>query len=432
MGFSIRITAAALLAALVVPAAASAQGSAGRSMSPSLGEQYDALEARLTIGFWTPRLSQYRQEIDGMLSASDLLELNELRARTALLVERVRKLDAMRERAIGSGGDPEGIQGETMIDTTAVYPIDETAVKISEESDRSRYMSIDTGSVRDQGYYERMQEERESEQYRNNVLLLERVLAGDDKALERLEEESSFRESFSAVSSISSIYAEQMNLQAEQDRLESVAKWIARRYPTGMEELRTRFLADLVEYHGRLEELARTFFEKHRAVIVRNHEGEGQTIMEHMIGNLLEGERAKALGESSSAGHVMGEVETALMSYHGEDLKDLLSRHTFPFPDEIVTRLPSSNPLGENSPGRSSRQTVIPYTLPEPSTDVVVRILDARGVLVATFAQGARNAGEQSASIDLATLPPGTYLYQLGFKTPAGEFLYTRSLSTEK
>ena len=121
-------------------------------------------------------------------------------------------------------------------------------------------------------------------------------------------------------------------------------------------------------------------------------------------------------------------IESTMMLYNGQDLQSFMMIDNSPVASAPVEKLPAGNTLGQNTPNPASTRTTIPYTLAEPGTHVVLQLLDARGGLVATFDQGSREAGDHSVAIDVATLAPGTYLYQLKVTTPGGERISSRGM----
>jgi hypothetical protein len=422
---------------LAVPMAASAQESIDtvKKAGPTLAGEYEAMTSRLRITFWTPRLHAYREEIDRMLSASDRLEVDELRARAALLLEQRNRFQ-MKQRG-ESWVTVESSYEEYAVDTMAsagsdgeqfepraeMVPSTEATVTVAE------YAQIDTATSGETGYYGTMENERSEESYRNDLQLLERLLAGDENALGTSDNTTGGHELSGFPVN------DDMMLHIDKTRIMSVAGWIGRNYRTGLDEIGAHYLADFDRYLVALRDSTRQFYAVHRAEIARNADGSGWRTAGAMIDNLLRrNELAEENGKRYFADYRVGmkDIEAALMIFHGQSLNEFMMLHPLSSQGEPYDETAAPITLGKNSPDPASVRTVIPYTLAEPGTDVLLQVLDMRGVLIATFNQGARDAGTHSASIDLATLPAGDYLYQLRIRTATGERIHTRVMTVGK
>src|SRR5688572_20395938 len=124
-----------LLALLALPTVVAAQQTGTTTTEqPTLADRFEMSFARMTIEFWTPKLNRYRAEIDRMLAASDLVEVNELRTRAALLLERIQAIEKKRKaRQHESTTDTAMITSDMVTDTTSTYAVTTDTVIFRDE-----------------------------------------------------------------------------------------------------------------------------------------------------------------------------------------------------------------------------------------------------------------------------------------------------------
>jgi hypothetical protein len=90
---------------------------------------------------------------------------------------------------------------------------------------------------------------------------------------------------------------------------------------------------------------------------------------------------------------------------------------------ESGTRTPGGYVLYQNHPNPFNPTTRIRYALPQAG-DVELRVYDGLGRVVATLAEGRREAGEHDVEFDAKGLPSGLYTYRL----QAGDAVITKKL----
>lgn len=414
---------AALLVLLALPATLAAQTTAGdTSRSEVLTEQYYTLRGNLLLAFWNARLSEYRQEIDRMLSAPDRMKVTELRVRAALLLDRMRRIQEKERREYEEAAAADTA---TMMATEAASTQPDTMMTYDSEYESgyaeaaAAEASVDYDSI--QREQERLWEIERQENQRRRIRQLELVLGGDENAAAELVTRSEFRDR-SARSN------ERFMITEEMSEIRYVAQWIARNYRSDMDKLVDRFIADYNRYIDTSRLATREFYQNNRAEIVQD-----PGAIEMLLTTLLNEEKPdELLNGGTHSLEVRASLESAFMAFSGQDLGDLMMLRHLELPKQFVKHLPARGHLGQNSPDPATARTVIPYMLNESGGSVVVEVLDTRGTVVATFDQGSREPGEHFADIDVTTLPRGTYLYQLRVATATGERLYTRTLNVAR
>jgi hypothetical protein len=124
-------------------------------------------------------------------------------------------------------------------------------------------------------------------------------------------------------------------------------------------------------------------------------------------------------------------LEPLIMLYDGSDLTSFFGQS--PLASAVTgMKLPATSALQQNVPNPASGTTTITYRLDEPSSATTLRLFDASGSLVGTYDQGVRASGDHSATVDLSSLPNGTYLYHLTVKTAGGERVYSKAMQVAR
>lgn len=417
-----------LLALLVLPSVASAQHiDEATTEQPTLADRFMTDFARMTIEFWTPKLNSYRIEIDRMLTASDLVEVKELRTRTALLLERIQEMQKREreERSERYSGAAEGNQYH--MDSTAAAP----AVPVP---DNSYYEAATDTAMAGSGVDEEamsaseardleLEWERAQEEHRKSQLRrLEQALAGN---LEEMDSPYPHGNN-NGEPYMYGRELEHYQMREGMNEIRYVTRWIARNYRPGMEELLAKIFIDLDEFFEASRLHAREFITSNG---VENLEDED--LVERILQTMRAIREVQGLKSETGPRAAMAKsiIESILMVYNGQDLREIFMIDGGPVASSSIEKLPpAGNTLGQNMPNPASSRTTIPYTLNEPGSSVVLQLLDTRGYLVGSFDQGARAIGSHSAVIDVTTLPPGTYLYQLKVMTLAGEMVSSKGM----
>ena len=235
MSLSIHITRTIVLAVFLwMPAAASAQHTE-TTKQPTSVERFESSLIQMTIEFWTPRLNRYKAEIDRMLSASDLVDVNELRARAALLVERRRTLERDQKERQGRRE-----QRYAPLDTLTVNAV---PMRVDTALAMSGYDDIDSEGSEAEIETEQAWENRKAEERKRNRLELETALAGaadtvrSGRQLQDMMDPDEYR-----------IAVEERAVAEEADALQNISHWIARNYRPGMDELVGRAFTDIDEF----------------------------------------------------------------------------------------------------------------------------------------------------------------------------------------
>jgi hypothetical protein len=431
---------AALLALVSLPTAAVAQQTAPTPEQPAThAERFEASLARMSGEFWTKRMNAYKVEIDRMLSASDLIALNELRIRASIVMDRLKELEQKRkERERDAVPAPSYSASDTAtasaIDARVAFDSPATVDTMTAEAEVAMRNAIDTtggeeeysegeSSVEGEYSYEDYLQEN-AEQVKGQIALLDRLVAGDEKALEEQlaqRNEDRSRRYFEYDEEMQ----EQMALVAEYSRISDVCIWIARNYQPSMEQLVAGYFSDIDAFLEATRVHSREFIsESGRAAL------EEKELVSTMLETLQGLRSVRAMIDSDMPGSaVMREmIEAQLMLHNGQDLAAISMIGSDPAASAAAEPLPASSTLGQNSPNPASSRTTIPYTLVEGANKVTIQLLDARGTLVATYEQGAREPGEHSLSIDVSALAPGTYLYQLTVTTAQGERVSSKGM----
>jgi hypothetical protein len=411
-----------MLGLLALPAMAHAQ-STGEKEKPTLSDQYEIAFIKQAIEFWTPRLNQYKIEVDRMLSASDLLDVNELRTRAALLVERIQTMERKRKQRRESDYESDYAMDSTatMVDTTAYTTTSTTESETGYEADTARALTAEEARLQQEEYernrrdWERQEEEERMQQART----LQLIHSGNEEAIASLSRERDEQPRYNH-------YSESHQIQEEMNQIRYVTTWVGRNYRPQMEELVGKVFEDMKEFFEVARIHSRDFAAANQTAIMQDSRA-----VSRMLGTLRSLKEAQGFRnmEGEEAQMAREALEIILMLYNGQDIREIMMIDGLEVASNtVIENLPAGNGLGQNMPNPASTRTIIPYTLSEPGSQVVIQLLDTRGTVVATFDQGSREAGEHSATIDIATLTPGTYLYQLKVTTAGGERLSSKGM----
>jgi hypothetical protein len=209
------------------------------------------------------------------------------------------------------------------------------------------------------------------------------------------------------------------------------AKEIAAKYRSDFDALGRDVMADFVTFLRQMSEAGNAFMASHHAEIEKTEDGKEVSIAingaQDVIAS-LESEEKQAMMQMFYS----FAAEPLVMLYDGADLRDFFG-HAGPLSSAVTgLNLPAANVLKQNAPNPAAAETTISYELQEPSSATTLRLYDATGALVGTYDQGAREAGEHAANIDLSALNSGVYLYHLTVKTAAGERVYSKTMQVAR
>jgi hypothetical protein len=393
---------ALLLALLSVPASAQYYGGEFNDGNDTLRKRiYNELEqdrGRLLMRFWEPRLNAYKERIDNIFSSGDLLELNELRVRFAIMMEQRQK---MMEEYRKKYEQTDYATTDTTVMAVAEAAAIDSVIAVSEEaSDEATTMT-----------------EAEAEEYeavnQEEVARLEEERAQKYEAEREAEQEREMEAREAELAS--GEYIDIENRYREEMELVSVSKWLARGYRSELDNLADQILADLVVFADTLDNFTQQFTLAHNQDLARVPD------MRRHIASDMDAREFRSLARyplSFKFGY-QKMIESFVLLYNGDGVAKLLGS----FPDNApieVNGLPENSMLQQNSPNPASGTTVITYTLPEASTETTLRIYNAQGEVVVELEEGAQSAGVHEAKVDVADLPSGSYLYQLTARLSQG------------
>ncbi len=134
-------------------------------------------------------------------------------------------------------------------------------------------------------------------------------------------------------------------------------------------------------------------------------------------------------------------VGPLVMLYDGSNLKTLLEQlhemmrfsgadaaHITKMSPLPGVSLPDVSVLKQSVPNPASSTVSIPYTLRTSSAGSVLRLFDARGVLLGSFDRGAEPAGDHAVDVDVSKYPAGTYYYRLSVDEGGTPQVYSKTL----
>jgi hypothetical protein len=209
------------------------------------------------------------------------------------------------------------------------------------------------------------------------------------------------------------------------------AQGIASSYRGDMDALGKDVLTDAVTFIRTIKGAADRFAAEHRVTLEKTEDGK-EMLMEIEEGddilNALDNPEMRPMIQMVYSSF----IEPLVMLYDGTDLNSFF-QNAGPLASAVTGyKLPETSALKAAVPNPATGSTTIAYTLEEPSSATTLRLFDATGALVGTYDQGAREAGEHAATVDLSALTSGTYLYHLTVKTAAGERVYSKTLQVAK
>lgn len=209
------------------------------------------------------------------------------------------------------------------------------------------------------------------------------------------------------------------------------AKEIASAYRGDFDNLAKDVLADAATFLRTLKDAGDRFVAEHRVEIEKTEGGRSIAM------GLSEGDEIiSALSDPETQPMIQMvyamALEPLILLYDGSDLNSFFSQ-AGPLSSAVTgLNLPETSALKQNVPNPAVTKTSIPYVLEESSSATMLRLYDATGALVGTYDQGAREAGEHAASVDVSSLPGGVYLYHLTVKTSGGERVYSKTMQVTK
>ena len=205
------------------------------------------------------------------------------------------------------------------------------------------------------------------------------------------------------------------------------AKTLASKYQKGLKPLGEGVVQDFFSFVDQMSTRVDKFASDNRQELAASKDGEGllsaKTDAKKFVDELNseDGKMMIQMGYSMAA-------EPLIMLYDGSELS-LFLQSAAPFAKGVTgLNLPDASLLHQSTPNPASGSVTIGYELREPSESTMLRIFNSNGVLVGTFDQGGRPAGENSAIVDVSTYPAGRYLYHLTIQTAKGEQVYSKSM----
>jgi hypothetical protein len=405
------LAAALLLALPAIPASAQYYGGdyndGSDTVRQRISTELEQERGRLLLRFWEPRLNAYKARIDNIFSSGDLLELNELRVRFAILMEQRRK--AMEEYRTRSETD------YATTDTTAVAvaelapppaPVDSVMVAEAASEDESVEMT----------------EEAQTEAVDQEEMARREEEWAEQRAAER-EREMDAREAGLA----SGEHYDMDYRYSEERELMTISKWLARGYRSELDNLADQILADLGVFADTVDNFTQQFTLAHAHDLVRVPD------MRRRIASDMDTKEFRSLVRHplSFRHDYQQMMESFVLLYNGEGVAKMLGSLSDDAPIE-VHGLPENSMLQQNSPNPASAMTTITYTLPEASTETTLRIFNTQGETVMELNEGAQSAGLHQAKVDVAKLPSGSYLYQLSARLPQGPQVSSKVMQVAK
>jgi hypothetical protein len=408
--------AALLLALLAVPASAQyyrGEYSDGNdTVRQRIDKELEAERGRMLVRFWEPRLNAYKVRIDNIVSSGDLLELNEMRVRFAIMMEQRRKemeeYRARYERSEYTTTTAAAAPDTAMVATTVTVVDSIPAPEEMTEEAVGVAVAEAESEVPDQEAMEEMARRRE-EQKRQREEEREREMDAREAALASGES-----------ADMDFGYRDQMELM-------SVAKWLARGYRSELDNLADQILADLGVFTDTLDNFTQQFILARTQDLVRVPD-----MRERITSDMETKELRSLVRHPLSWRHdYQHEAEAFVLLYNGEGVAKLFGSLSDESPIE-VHGLPENSMLQQNSPNPASATTTITFTLPEASTETTLRIFNAQGEVVVELEEGAQSTGVHEIKVDVAELPSGSYLYQLSARLSQGPQVSSKVMQVAK
>ncbi|MBS1912935.1 MAG: T9SS type A sorting domain-containing protein [Bacteroidetes bacterium] len=359
-----------------------------RSISDEFGQ--------IALHFWETRLNAYKVRIDEVLSGHDLAQLDELRARYAIMVARMRHMAEEQERRYASQGREEVVPDTTVaVEVSATEPAADTVAPREPDAEEIARREADEQRT----YQARRERRRDS---------LEQVLArGGSAALDGDDEDG-----------MPSGYQDLMELPA-------IARWLARDYRAALDNLEGSVRADLVAFTDSMASHSRHFADAHAVELAQFPD------LRQRVDSYSEMDELSVLARKYPLLFMQmyrQKLEPLAMLYSGEALASMIAG-----PDRhAASPVPDHSMLAVNSPNPAAGTTTIAYTLPEASAQTSLRLLDARGEVVMDVNEGAKEAGSYSATVDVSKLSSGWYMYQLRAQFQSGAQVSSRVMQVAR
>ncbi|HVZ39534.1 MAG TPA: T9SS type A sorting domain-containing protein [Candidatus Kapabacteria bacterium] len=352
---------------------------------------------QIALHFWETRLNAYKVRIDEVLSGHDLAQLDELRARYAIMVARMRQMSEEREGRYASQARVGAVAPDTAVAVEAA--VNATA------ADTAAVLEPDAGEIARREADEQRTYRAREERRRDS---LEQVLAGGGPVPFDGDDEEG----------MPSGYQDLMELPA-------IARWLARDYREALDNVEEAVRADLIAFADSMAGHSRHFAEAHAAELAQFPD------LRQRVDSYTEMDELSVLARKYP--HLFMQMyrqklEPFAMLYSGEALASMIlgpDRH-------VASPVPDHSMLAVNSPNPAAGTTTIGYTLPEASAQTSLRLLDARGEVVMEMNEGAKEAGSYSATMDVSKLSSGWYMYQLRAQLQNGEQVSSRVMQVTR
>jgi hypothetical protein len=369
---------------------------------------------RLVVKFWEPRLNVYKVRIDDIFSGRDLTQLNELRVRFAIIMEKIQKEEEerrnkYREESTGYGTTTTTATTTATTDTTRIsddveVSADTALVEVAVNKEETRV---------DPAEEARRQEAREKEREAEE----ERKMDAREDALARGEDLQPSDDAYG------------YGTYRELERLPVISKWMANNYRSQLDNLADVVLADLGVFADTLTNFVDRYVASHAADLARvpelRHDLEAKADVKELRRMLRHPRSFKAMYSDRT--------EPFVLLYNGEGLSKLLGSTLGGESESSMTsHLPDNSMLQQNSPNPASKSTRITSPLPDASSQTAVRIFYTHGEVVMELNEGAKEAGEHQVTLDLSSLPSGSYVYQIAAHFPAGEQVSAKVMQVAK
>jgi len=204
-------------------------------------------------------------------------------------------------------------------------------------------------------------------------------------------------------------------------------KAISERNRSGFDRLGDAVLADVAGFITMARDRFTAFIDEHRAELQQSDEGrkllEGRGKVDEVF-TMMTSEENRAMMKMLYG----NAIEPLVMLYNGVGVGDFF-RQAGPVASVMPGwALEGSSVLKSCAPNPASTSATITYVLPEPSSRTHLRLFNAQGEEVANYDLGSRPAGEGVATVNVASLPAGTYLYHLTAATGKGEAVFSKTM----
>lgn len=210
------------------------------------------------------------------------------------------------------------------------------------------------------------------------------------------------------------------------------AKELGTRNQDVLEALKQNIVTDVVSFMDNVSAGTQKFVEQNRTAMIQE---KGTDAPDQAVNGVAKvaAELRTEKGRKGIRSAYDGALEPIVLLYNGADLAELLNQVTpfAPLPREVAQTgisMPENAVLKQNVPNPASASTTITYNLPEPATEVTLRIYSTSGAELAKFREGAQAAGTHQRVVDVGNMPPGSYLYHLTVLTARGEQVYSKAM----